>query len=131
MTSTVQIGDRLIGDGEPCFIISEIGINHNGDMDIARDLISASVAAGCDAVKFQKRTIEVVYTEEELARPRENPFGETNGDLKRGLEFDHERYSQIDEFCGTNGSFNSCSAAKYRLMTRFVIDSEINWNQNK
>jgi N-acetylneuraminate synthase len=62
-------------------------------------LISVAVAAGCDAVKFQKRTIDVVYTPEELAKPRENPFGETNGDLKRGLEFGLEEYREIDAFC--------------------------------
>src|SRR5208282_430231 len=61
--------------------------------------ISVAVAAGCDAVKFQKRTIDVVYTPEELAKPRESPFGNTNGDLKRGLEFDYEDYQDIDHFC--------------------------------
>jgi N-acetylneuraminate synthase len=81
--------------------VAEIGINHNGDLDIARKLISAAHLAGCDAVKFQKRTIEVVYTAEELAKPRENPFGPTNGDLKRGLEFKLKDYGAIDEFCKT------------------------------
>ena len=103
MTNKVKIGDRLIGEGEPCFVIAEIGINHNGDMDIAKKLISAAFLAGCEAVKFQKRTVEVVYTEEELAKPRENPFGHTNGDLKRGLEFDFNEYRQIDEYCETLG----------------------------
>ena len=84
---TVKIGNRQVGAGQPCFIVAEIGINHNGDVDLAKRLISVAVAAGCDAVKFQKRTIDVVYTAEELATPRENPFGATNGDLKRGLEF--------------------------------------------
>ena len=58
-----------------------------------------AVAAGCDAVKFQKRTVEVVYTPEELAKPRENPFGPTNGDLKHGLEFEQEEYEEIDAYC--------------------------------
>jgi N-acetylneuraminate synthase len=89
----------LVGDDQPCFIAAEIGINHNGDIDLAKRLISVAVAAGCDAVKFQKRTIDVVYTPEELAKPRENPFGETNGDLKRGLEFGLEEYREIDAFC--------------------------------
>ena len=97
--STVKIGDRRIGDDQPCFIVAEIGINHNGDIDFAKRLISVAVAAGCDAVKFQKRTIEVVYTPEELAKPRENPFGPTNGDLKYGLEFGQDEYSEIDKFC--------------------------------
>lgn len=95
----VQIGNRLVGNGHPCFIIAEIGINHNGDIDLAKRLISIAVAAGCDAVKFQKRTVDVVYSKEELKRPRESPFGTTNGDLKRGLEFDLEDYEEIDEFC--------------------------------
>jgi len=97
--ATVQIGNKLVGDGEPCYIIAEIGINHNGNIDLAKRLISVAVAAGCDAVKFQKRTIDVVYTEKELATPRENPFGSTNGDLKRGLEFGELDYAEIAEFC--------------------------------
>ncbi len=96
---TVNVGNRLIGDDHPCFVIAEIGINHNGDIDLAKQLIRAAVAAGCDAVKFQKRTIDVVYSAEELAKPRENPFGPTNGDLKYGLEFESEEYDEIDAFC--------------------------------
>jgi N-acetylneuraminate synthase len=95
----VRIGGRLVGDGHPCFIVAEVGINHNGDIDLAKRLISIAVAAGCDAVKFQKRTVEIVYSKEELERPRESPFGNTNGDLKRGLEFDREDYEEINEFC--------------------------------
>ena len=101
MSKKVQIGNHLVGDGDPCFVVAEIGINHNGDLDIARKLISAAHLAGCDAVKFQKRTIEIVYPAEELAKPRENPFGPTNGDLKRGLEFKLKDYVAIDEFCQT------------------------------
>jgi N-acetylneuraminate synthase len=99
MAKKVKIGDRLVGDGEPCFVIAEVGINHNGDVDLAKKLVSAAAVAGCDAVKFQKRTVDVVYTAEELAKPRENPFGTTNGDLKRGLEFGEEAYREIDAFC--------------------------------
>ena len=95
----VLLGDRLVGDGHPCFVIAEIGINHNGEAQIARKLIDVASLAGCEAVKFQKRTIDVVYTPEELAKPRETPFGETNGDLKRGLEFGQSEYQQIDEYC--------------------------------
>jgi N-acetylneuraminate synthase len=98
-TAEVAIGNRLVGDGHPSYIIAEIGINHNGDIDQARRLISVAVAAGCDAVKFQKRTVETVYTPEELAKPRESPFGTTNGDLKRGLEFGHDEYRLIDRYC--------------------------------
>ena len=97
--NVVSIGTRLLGADQPCFIVAEIGINHNGDVDLAKRLISVALAAGCDAVKFQKRTVEVVYSADELAKPRENPFGPTNGDLKYGLEFEQEDYEEIDAFC--------------------------------
>ena len=95
----VKLGSTWVGDGHPCYVIAEIGINHNGDVKIAKQLIDVAEAAGCNAVKFQKRTIDVVYTPEELAKPRESPFGETNGDLKRGLEFGLEQYREIDRYC--------------------------------
>ncbi len=101
--NTCKVGNRLVGAGQPYFVIAEIGINHNGNIELAKRLIDAAVAAGCDAVKFQKRTVEVVYSPEELARPRENPFGPTNGDLKRGLEFGRKEYDEIDEYCQANG----------------------------
>jgi N-acetylneuraminate synthase len=99
MSHAVRIGDRWVGEDRPCFVIAEIGINHNGDLDVARKLISGAVLAGCHAVKFQKRTVDVVYTQDELAKPRENPFGETNGDLKRGLEFGIQQYRAVDDYC--------------------------------
>jgi N-acetylneuraminate synthase len=99
MSNAVRIGSHLVGDGQQCFIVAEIGINHNGSVEIAKKLIDAAALAGCDAVKFQKRTVEVVYTAEELAKPRDNPFGPTNGDLKYGLEFGEKEYSQIDAYC--------------------------------
>ncbi len=95
----IRFGSRVIGHGKPCYVIAEIGINHNGDIDLAKKLINVALGAGCDAVKFQKRTIDVVYTPEELAKPRESPFGNTNGDLKRGLEFEIEEYREIDRYC--------------------------------
>lgn len=95
----VRLGNKLVGTGQPCYVIAEIGINHNGDIDLAKQLINVAVGAGCNAVKFQKRTIDVVYSAEELAKPRENPFGPTNGDLKRGLEFEIEEYQEIDRYC--------------------------------
>jgi N-acetylneuraminate synthase len=93
------MGTGMVGEGQPCYIIAEIGINHNGDIDLAKRLISIAIAAGCNAVKFQKRTIDVVYSAEELSRPRESPFGNTNGDLKRGLEFEYEDYVELDRYC--------------------------------
>src|SRR3712207_5381036 len=98
MPNAVRIGNRWVGDGYPCYLVAEIGINHNGDLDVARKLISAAAVAGCNAVKFQKRTVDVVYTAEELAQDRPNPFGPTNGDLKRGLEFGLAEYQAIDRF---------------------------------
>jgi N-acetylneuraminate synthase len=95
----VKISDRLVGPGHPVFIVAEIGINHNGRLDLARTLIDAAIAAGCDAVKFQKRTVDVVYSTEELAKPFESPFGVTSGDYKRGREFGYEEYAEIDRYC--------------------------------
>ena len=106
----IKIGNRLVGDGHPCYIIAEIGINHNGDINIAKKLIEVAAAAKVDAVKFQKRTIDVVYSAEELARPRESPFGSTSGDLKHGLEFGEKEYAEIDRHCKQNNItwFASC-----------------------
>lgn len=107
---SVHIGHRRVGPGHPTFIVAEIGINHNGSLDLAKRLIDAAQASGCDAVKFQKRTVGVVYAAEELARPRESPFGATNGDLKRGLEFGLDAYAEIDRHCRSAGMpwFASC-----------------------
>ncbi len=99
MKREVKIGNIMVGDNHPCFIIAEIGINHNGNVTEAKRLIDIAVATGCNAVKFQKRTVDIVYSKEELEKPRPNPFGETNGDLKRGLELGYEEYKQIDEYC--------------------------------
>jgi N-acetylneuraminate synthase len=101
---SIDIAGRRIGSGEPTFIIGEIGINHNGDLDQAKKLIRVAADAGCDAVKFQKRTVDVVYSEAELERYRESPFGSTNGDLKRGLEFGYDEYKEIDLFCRETGT---------------------------
>lgn len=99
MAAKIRIGKHVVGDGERIFIVAEIGINHNGDLSIAKKLIDIAYEYGCDAVKFQKRTVDVVYTAEELASPRESPFGDTNGDLKRGLEFGQAEYEAIDDYC--------------------------------
>lgn len=81
------------------FIIAEIGINHNGDLEIAKELIDEAVVAGVDAVKFQKRTVEKVYSKEYLDQYRESPWGKTNRDQKLGLEFDKKEYDEINEYC--------------------------------
>ena len=106
----VKIGNKIVGDGYPCFIIAEIGINHNGSVLLAKKMIDIAVTTGCDAVKFQKRTVEVVYTKEERATERSSVFGNTNGDLKRGLEFGAEEYREIDNYCRQHGImwFASC-----------------------
>jgi N-acetylneuraminate synthase len=123
-TPAVSIGKRLVGDHQPCYVVAEIGINHNGDIDLAKRLISVAVGAGCDAVKFQKRTVGVVYSAQELAKPRESPFGTTNGDLKRGLEFEFEEYQEIDRYCHEVKMpwFASCwDEASVDLIARFDV----------
>jgi N-acetylneuraminate synthase len=85
------------------FLIAEIGINHNGDLGIAKQLIDASVEAGFDAVKFQKRTIDIVYTKEFLDGPRESQWGTTQRHQKEGLEFTSEDYAEIDRYCKNKG----------------------------
>lgn len=96
---SVTIGKTQVGDEMPTYLIAEIGINHNGSLDNAIKLIDNAKVAGFDAVKFQKRTIEVVYSEAELNAPRESVFGSTNGDLKRGLEFSRVQYEAIARHC--------------------------------
>ena len=84
---------------EKIFIIAEIGINHNGDMDTAKKLIKMAKRCGCDAVKFQKRDLEIVYTKNELVSKRESPWGTTFKEQKEGLEFNLDQYKEIDKFC--------------------------------
>jgi len=85
------------------FVIAEIGINHNGDLSIVKDLIDVAVDAHADAVKFQKRTIDLVYTKEMLGSPRESPWGTTQREQKEGLEFGVEEYQEIDRYCKEKG----------------------------
>jgi N-acetylneuraminate synthase len=84
------------------FITAEIGINHNGDMSICKKLIDVAVETGCDAVKFQKRDLDKVYTQDFLDSPRESPWGQTQRDQKNGLEFDDDDYFEIDRYCKKN-----------------------------
>jgi N-acetylneuraminate synthase len=85
------------------FIVAEVGINHNGDMSICKDLIDVAVDTGCNAVKFQKRDINSVYTQEFLDSPRESPWGSTQREQKEGLEFNKEQYLEIDDYCASKG----------------------------
>ncbi len=81
------------------FIIAEIGINHNGDMSLCKKLIDVAVDSGCDSVKFQKRNIDNVYTQDFLGSPRESPWGNTQQEQKNGLEFDIDEYKEINQYC--------------------------------
>lgn len=85
------------------FVIGEIGINHNGDLALAKKMIDVAVDAGCDAVKFQKRTVDAVYTKEYLDSPRESPWGTTQRAQKEGLEFGEAEYDEIDAYCREKG----------------------------
>ncbi len=84
-------------------LVAEIGINHNGDLNIAKQLIDVAKLGGCQYVKFQKRTVEDVYTKEELDKYRESPWGTTNREQKNGLEFTKEDYDEIDRYCKEKG----------------------------
>ena len=92
------------------FITAEIGINHNGDMDICKRLIIEAKQSGCDAVKFQKRDLNLVYTKEYLSQSRESPWGKTQLDQKKGLEFEKDEYQEIDNFCKEQDIEWYCSA---------------------
>ncbi|NSW78197.1 MAG: N-acetylneuraminate synthase family protein [Chthonomonadetes bacterium] len=111
MARTIRIGDRLVGDGQPVYIIAEIGINHNGDVEIAKRLIDAAKLAGCDAVKFQKRTPELCVPPEQRNIPRETPWGLiTYMEYRYKVEFGYEQYAEIDRYCKQQGIawFASC-----------------------
>lgn len=88
---------------KPTFVIAEIGINHNGDLTIAKKLVDGAVLAGCQAVKFQKRTVEKVYLQEFLDQFRDSPWGKTQRDQKNGLEFGKAEYDEIDRYCRERG----------------------------
>ena len=93
------VNGKSIDENSEVYLIAEIGINHNGNLDIAKKLIDEAVSAGFNAVKFQKRNVKIVYSREELNRPRESIYGATNGALKYGLEFDETEYAEIDNYC--------------------------------
>ncbi len=110
------------------FLIAEIGINHNGDMNIAKQLITEAHKAGFDAVKFQKRTIEKVYTKEFLDSPRESPWGTTQRAQKEGIEFNAEQYREIDRFCRELGIDWFASAWDVDSQ-RFLRDFDLQYNK--
>lgn len=104
MTREVKIGDRLVGDGHPAYLIAEIGINHNGDLEIARQMIDAAVHAGVDAVKFQKRTPNIATPLEQQNQMRETPWGYiTYIEYRHKVEFNEEQYCEIDKYCRERG----------------------------
>jgi len=90
------------------FFIAEIGINHNGDMNLCKKMIDAAVDAGCDAVKLQKRSVSIVYTPEYLDSKRQSPWGTTQRDQKEGLEFGEAQYDEIDSYCKSKGILWVC-----------------------
>ncbi len=107
LPSAAQTMHNFIADKEiylmRTFIIAEIGINHNGDLELAEKLIDLAVDSGCDAVKFQKRTVDKVYTKEFLDSPRQSPWGTTQREQKEGLEFGQEQYREIHRYCKEKG----------------------------
>ncbi len=109
--ASVRVGDRFIGDGEPVFVIGEIGINHNGSLKLAKRLIEGAIFAGCDAVKFQKRTPELCVPREQWDIERDTPWGRmTYIDYKHRIEFGAQEFAEIDRFCRERGIlwFASC-----------------------
>ena len=99
MTNKVSVGKKAIGAGEPVYIIAEIGINHNGNIEIAKQLMDVAVETGCDAVKFQKRTPEICVPEEQKSIPRETPWGSmTYFEYKKRIEFEQPEFEQIDAY---------------------------------
>jgi N-acetylneuraminate synthase len=102
--AVVRVGDRLVGDGEPVFVIAEIGINHNGSLQLAKRLIDGAVLAGADAVKFQKRTPELCVPREQWAIERDTPWGRMSYiDYRRKVEFGEREYAAIDRHCRERG----------------------------
>ena len=102
------------------FIIAEIGINHNGDINLAKKMIDNSVDAGADAVKFQKRDIELVYSKEILDTTRESPWGKTQREQKFGLEFGEEEYKIIDEYCKKKKYQMVCLSLGFKKFIIFI-----------
>ena len=124
MKKNIKIGNKEIGQNKPTFIIAEIGINHNGDLKIAKELIKESKLAGADAVKFQKRDLNIVFTKEELDKKRITPFGETNRELKEALEFGTKEFLEIDKYCKELDIMWSASAWDLNSL-KFLVEFDI------
>lgn len=104
MTATLSLGDRTIGAGHPVYVIGEIGINHNGDVEVAKQLIDGAVQAGCDAVKFQKRTPEICTPRDQWDKERDTPWGRmTYIEYRHRVEFSVDEYAVIDAYCKERG----------------------------
>jgi N-acetylneuraminate synthase len=136
----VQVGDRLIGEGEPVYIIAEIGINHNGSLNIAKKLIDGAVFAGCDAVKFQKRTPELSTPMDQWNVERDTPWGRMSYiDYRRRIEFGLNEYNEIDVYCRHKGihwfasAWDECavefmeqfSPVVYKVASASITDTEL------
>src|SRR5260370_24629411 len=107
------------------FIMAEIGINHNGDLNIAKELITVAKDAGCDAVKFQKRTIDIVYPQEFLDSSRESPWGKTQRAQKEALEFGLDEYTAIDRYCrklGIKALASAWDLESLKFLSRFALE---------
>ncbi|HEV8551652.1 MAG TPA: N-acetylneuraminate synthase family protein [Polyangiaceae bacterium] len=121
--AAVRIGDRLVGDGEPTYVVAEIGINHNGSVEMAKRLIDGAVQAGCDAVKFQKRTPELCVPREQWAIERDTPWGRlTYIEYRRRMEFGHDEFAELDRHAKRRGIpwFASCwDIESVRFIERF------------
>jgi N-acetylneuraminate synthase len=103
MARELRLGSRWIGDGHPAYIIAEIGINHNGDLEIAQQLIDSAVDAGCDAVKFQKRTPELCVPDDQRDKMRHTPWGYISYmEYREKVEFGKQEFSKIVDYCNKN-----------------------------
>jgi N-acetylneuraminate synthase len=140
MGKTVEIGSHLVGAGQPCFIVAEIGINHNGDVSLAKKLIDAAAVAGVDAVKFQKRTPELCVPRDQWGIMRETPWGLLSYlDYRHRIELGPEAYAEIDRYCKDKGViwFASCwdepsvdfveqfNPACYKIPSAALTDDEL------
>jgi len=111
MKRECQLAERFVGSGYPIYVVAKIGINHNGDVAIAKQLIDSAVRAGCNAVKFQKRTPQLCVPPEQRDVMRDTPWGQmTYLEYRHRVEFDHEQYTEIDDYCCQQGIdwFASC-----------------------